>query len=236
MHDIDLKQPLLDNAQVPTLKPEGQRSIWFDGSTEPRWYPKNVVDNTKYSVVSFLPVVLFNQFKDFFNFFFLGVVVSQFIPQLQVGFLFSYLTPLIFVLAVTFIKEAYDDLKRRARDKLLNSQEYTRILAKGTAMTLARDLAVGQIIQLQANERIPADLLLLQTSEPAGTVYIRTDQMDGETDWKLRRAVNLTQSCVCPGDFLLLKACVTAEAPHKDIYCFAGSLFVNTATQLCASL
>lgn len=227
--DICLTEPLLKQLESPA-KPKGQRIVWFDGSTQPSKFVKNGVDNTKYTVLSFLPLVLFNQFKDFFNLFFLFVVFTQFIPQLQVGFLFSYLAPLIFVLSVTMIKETYDDLQRRQRDTLINSQTYTRIMTKNTSVVKAKDLAVGHILELHANERIPADLLLLQTSEETGTVYIRTDQMDGETDWKLRRAVNFTQSCLTPSDLLLLKANVTAEAPHKDIYSFTGSLFVNSET------
>jgi phospholipid-translocating ATPase len=42
------------------------------------------------------------------------------------------------------------------------------------------------------NERIPADLVLLYTTERSGAVFIRTDQLDGETDWKLRKAVTKT--------------------------------------------
>ena len=48
---------------------------------------------------------------------------------------------------------------------------------------------MGDIIEIKANERIPADLILLYTSEKSGTVFLRTDQLDGETDWKLRVAV-----------------------------------------------
>ena len=47
-------------------------------------------------------------------------------------------------------------------------------------------LKVGDIIEVIANQRIPADLVLLYTSDPNGTVFIKTDQLDGETDWKLR--------------------------------------------------
>jgi hypothetical protein len=48
-------------------------------------FPKNEVRNQKYSVLSFVPVVLFEQFQYFFNFYFLVVALSQFIPILQVG-------------------------------------------------------------------------------------------------------------------------------------------------------
>lgn len=42
------------------------------------------------------------------------------------------------------------------------------------------------------NQRVPADLVLVRTSEKMGTCFIRTDQLDGETDWKLRLAVPST--------------------------------------------
>ena len=49
------------------------------------------------------------------------------------------------------------------------------------------------VIVLQ-NQRVPADMVLLRTAEKSGTCFIRTDQLDGETDWKLRVAVAGTHS------------------------------------------
>ena len=43
------------------------------------------------------------------------------------------------------------------------------------------------------NQRVPADMVFLRTTEADGGCFIRTDQMDGETDWKLRLAVQATQ-------------------------------------------
>ena len=51
---------------------------------------------------------------------------------------------------------------------------------------------MGQIIEISINERIPADLVVLQCENEDGTVFLRTDQLDGETDWKLRKAIKLT--------------------------------------------
>ena len=48
-------------------------------------FPANVVRNQKYSVLSFLPLVFYEQFKFFFNFYFLVVALSQFIPALKIG-------------------------------------------------------------------------------------------------------------------------------------------------------
>ena len=59
-------------------------------------------------------------------------------------------------------------------------------------MKSSANLAVGDIIRVNQNERFPADCLLLYTTEKNSSVFIRTDQLDGETDWKLRKAVAVT--------------------------------------------
>lgn len=37
------------------------------------------------------------------------------------------------------------------------------------------------MVLMEAGERVPADMILLRTSDEGGTVFIRTDQLDGET-------------------------------------------------------
>ncbi len=43
------------------------------------------------------------------------------------------------------------------------------------------------------DQRVPADMILLRTTEKQGSCFIRTDQLDGETDWKLRLAIPALQ-------------------------------------------
>jgi phospholipid-translocating ATPase len=143
--------------------------------------------------------------------------------MLKVGFLFTYLAPLILVLGFTLIKEGYDDYYRKKRDEETNNQNYTLIEKTGTKDISSMDLKVGQVIEVKSNQRIPADLIILSTSEPDGSVFIRTDQLDGETDWKLRRAVNFTHQYLQnnnQSNLIGLLATVNAEAPKLDIYNF----------------
>ena len=48
-------------------------------------FPANVVRNQKYNVFTFLPLVFYEQFKFFFNLYFLLVALSQFVPALKIG-------------------------------------------------------------------------------------------------------------------------------------------------------
>lgn len=59
-------------------------------------------------------------------------------------------------------------------------------------------------------------------SGPATSIFLRTDQLDGETDWKPRKPVPQTQKCVHPIDMLQLPGTVIASPPSEEIYTFLG--------------
>jgi phospholipid-translocating ATPase len=40
-------------------------------------------------------------------------------------------------------------------------------------------------VLVKENQRVPADMVVVDST--AENVFISTDQLDGETDWKLRR-------------------------------------------------
>ncbi|KAJ2662137.1 putative aminophospholipid-translocase [Coemansia sp. RSA 1200] len=191
-------------------------------------YPANVVSNNKYNIITFLPIVLFEQFKFFFNLYFLLVALSQFVPQLRIGYLFTYVGPLVFVLAVTMAKEWHDDHARKKRDKEANSQRYTRLDVDGPVVVPSAKIRVGDLVRIEKNQRVPADMLLLRTTESSGACFVRTDQLDGETDWKLRIAVPPTQKLRDNADLFQLHGSVYADAPHKDIYDFVGTLTIDS--------
>lgn len=104
-------------------------------------------------------------------------------------------------------------------EKYIHSTETPVVFKNILEMKKCSELCVGDIILLSKNMRVPADCILLAASEP--NVFLRTDQLDGETDWKLRIPA-LPEFC---GDSLLeqdLK--IVADLPHKDIYSFVGQL------------
>lgn len=147
-------------------------------------------------MLTFVPKVLYNEFKFFQNMFFLIIALSQFIDFLKVGFMFTYVAPLVFVLMVTMLKEFFDDFMRYKRDKELNNAGYELLTGEagnsGFVPITSAEIKVGQIIKVVQNQRIPADLILFKTTEASGSVFIKTDQLDGETDWKLRKAIPFT--------------------------------------------
>ena len=85
----------------------------------------NKVDNMKYGFLMFVPLFLYNQFKYFFNMFFLLLCISQFVEPLKIGFLFTYIGPLVFVLSLSLFNELTDELKRFCRDLEVNRKRVT---------------------------------------------------------------------------------------------------------------
>lgn len=165
------------------------------------------------------------------------------------GFLATYIVPLAFVLLVTIGKEAFDDYTRYLRDRSANSALYSRLVPSSSTSTPhshhasssssvssaplkptpSSTLRVGDLVHLDKNDRVPADMVLLRTSDPSGTCFVRTDQLDGETDWKLRVAVERTQSLV-GGDAAVVECEgeVYADPPSKDIHSFVGTLTLRS--------
>lgn len=185
----------------------------------------NRVSNAKYTPLTLVPRVLYSQFHLFVNLYFLLVALSQAFPPLRIGYLSSYIVPLAFVLTITIFKEVVDEYHRTQRDKLLNEQIYT--LALSNAPIMAQDLNVGDIVTLAKGMRVPADMILLKSSENTGEAFIKTDQLDGETDWKLRIAPNITQSLDISS---LSQAVINFSEPNKDIHSFVGNLTINGQT------
>nr|XP_021524808.1 probable phospholipid-transporting ATPase IIA [Aotus nancymaae] len=200
------------------------RTVWL-GHPEKRdqRYPRNVINNQKYNFFTFLPGVLFNQFKYFFNLYFLLLACSQFVPEMRLGALYTYWVPLGFVLAVTVIREAVEEIRCYVRDKEVNSQVYSRLTARGTVKVKSSNIQVGDLIIVEKNQRVPADMIFLRTSEKNGSCFLRTDQLDGETDWKLRLPVACTQRLPTAADLLQIRSYVYAEEPNIDIHNFVGT-------------
>ncbi|XP_061903145.1 probable phospholipid-transporting ATPase IIB isoform X4 [Entelurus aequoreus] len=200
------------------------RTVWL-GRPEKceEKFPKNSIHNQKYNVLTFVPGVLYQQFKFFLNLYFLVVSCSQFVPSLKIGYLYTYWAPLGFVLAVTMVREAVDEVRRHRRDKEMNSQLYSKLTLRGKIQVKSSDIQVGDLIIVEKNQRIPADMIFMRTSEKNGACFIRTDQLDGETDWKLKVAVGCTQRLPAVGDLFSISAYVYAQEPQLDIHSFEGN-------------
>lgn len=72
----------------------------------------------------------------------------------MVGYLFTYIAPLVFVLSITIAKEAYDDIKRYLIDKENNSQMFKKLTPDGVVVIPSSEIKVGDMIVVEKDERV----------------------------------------------------------------------------------
>ncbi|OAG31003.1 phospholipid-translocating ATPase [Nematocida sp. ERTm5] len=192
-------------------------------------YSKNIICNQKYSLFTFIPLVFAQQLKHFLNIFFMMVIILQLFPLVRVSHPLTSIFPWALVQVFVYIKEGTDDYKRYKRDKEANDKQCTRYTVGGAIRVPASELAVGDLIIVTKDERVPADAILLKTEEVNGSIFVRTDQLDGETDWKIKMSHSVFQHM--DGFDKVAKSYfeVIAEPPSKDIYSFNGELLVDNA-------
>ncbi|PCH37630.1 phospholipid-translocating P-type ATPase [Wolfiporia cocos MD-104 SS10] len=93
-------------------------------------YCSNQVITSKYSLITFLPRNLLEQFRRVANIFFLVIAILQFFPIFPTVSPGLAILPLLIVLAITACKDAYEDFKRHQADHHINHSR-TRVLAGG---------------------------------------------------------------------------------------------------------
>ncbi|KAH9387320.1 phospholipid-translocating ATPase [Nematocida major] len=190
-------------------------------------YPRNIIRNQKYSLITFIPLVFAQQLKHFLNIFFILVMVLQGFPAVRVSHPLTSVFPWALVQIFVYIKEGIDDHKRYRRDKEANRKQCTKYTASGPVKVPASELAVGDLVVVGKNERVPADAMLLKTEEASGSIFVRTDQLDGETDWKIKMGQNVFQAETDFDSIAQKYFEVVAEPPSKEIYSFSGKLYVD---------
>lgn len=84
-------------------------------------YMGNKIRTTKYTMLTFLPKNLIEQFHRVANLYFVFIQFLNWVPQLTVFGKEVAMLPLLFVLGVTAIKDLFEDRRRYASDKRINN-------------------------------------------------------------------------------------------------------------------
>uniref|UniRef100_A0A8C8JQY9 Phospholipid-transporting ATPase n=1 Tax=Oncorhynchus tshawytscha TaxID=74940 RepID=A0A8C8JQY9_ONCTS len=154
-------------------------------------YCSNKVTTTKYSFLSFIPKNLFEQLHRFANIYFIFLAALNFVPVVNAFQPEISIIPILLVLAVTAVKDLWEDYRKHKSDKFINGL-VCEIYSRKRQMYVDQrwqDVHVGDFVRLSCNEIIPADMLLLYSSDPHGVCYIETANLDGETNLKQRQVV-----------------------------------------------
>ncbi|QRW20918.1 phospholipid-translocating P-type ATPase [Rhizoctonia solani] len=354
-------------AQSPAKQPPGERRTIYVNQPLPqtetrsngdplRRYVRNKVRTSKYTVLTFIPKNLYEQFRRVANLYFLALVVLQVFPIFGAAAPEIAMVPLVVILSITAAKDGIEDYRRASLDDEVNNSAATklsstswrnpnqpldprswleRLLGLGTApgkvtrgikrlrarerevvgisrttldssidqserggrslddiqsvttaesavgsgkaehsyppmpslmaltaggsgsdtyasrsaptfstvhpshdpgpiptweRTLWKKLEVGDIVLLRDNDQVPADTIVLATSDADGLAYVETKNLDGETNLKLRKALKSTrwisgEEDLAPGRCQFV---IDSEPPHAGLYVYNGVLRYRT--------
>ncbi|KAG7467187.1 hypothetical protein MATL_G00150630 [Megalops atlanticus] len=189
-----------------------------------RHYADNKIKTTKYTLLSFLPKNLFEQFHRFANVYFVFIALLNFVPVVNAFQPELALAPVVFILSVTAIKDLWEDYRRHRSDKEINhmdclvySRNERRYIEK-----YWKEVHVGDFIRLRCNEILPADVLLLSSSDPDRLCHIETATLDGETNLKQRQVVRSFIDQDCDFDPSKYNSIIECEKPNNDLNRFRG--------------
>lgn len=84
-------------------------------------YTGNKIRTTKYTMLTFLPKNLIEQFHRVANLYFIFIQILNWMPELNVFGKEIAMIPLLIVLGVTAFKDLFEDRRRYASDKRINN-------------------------------------------------------------------------------------------------------------------
>ncbi|RWW70133.1 hypothetical protein BHE74_00022202 [Ensete ventricosum] len=250
-------------------------------------YGSNYVSTTKYTLATFFPKSLFEQFRRVANIYFLFTGCLSFTPLAPYSPV-SAILPLILVIGVTMAKEAVEDWRRYQQvgsynpllemiddsmiivmhlpgildlkncstesiyltlnfrlslcvsnlkienirrwakpnmDLEVNNRKVEIHRGDGTfEFTEWKNLRVGDIVKVEKDNFFPTDLVMLASGYDDGLCYVETMNLDGETNLKLKQALDATSGLQADSNFQNFKAIIKCEDPNASLYTFVGTM------------
>ena len=201
------------------------RKVYINDEAKNAHFPTNYVSTTKYSLLTCVPHFLFEQFSRFSNAYFLivgiGYCIDEVSPVSTFG-RYSTLWVLAIVIMISGIKEGMEDYHRYREDRRVNHARTHVVGGVGSDETW-QSVHVGDILRIEDREHLPADIVLVASSNEEGLAYIETKQLDGESNLK----VKVIPQSISPAfnkesTALLTKGFIECEAPNDRLYKFKG--------------
>ncbi|XP_020009009.2 phospholipid-transporting ATPase IK-like [Castor canadensis] len=191
-------------------------------------YKSNAIHTAKYNIFSFLPLNLYEQFHRMSNLYFLLIVILQAIPEISTLPWFTLFAPLVCLVIIRASRDLVDDIGRHRSDRAINNRPCQILRGKSFTWRKWKNLCVGDVVCLRKDSIVPADLLLLASTEPSSLCYVETADIDGETNLKFRQALTVTHhELTSIRRIAAFHGTVICEEPNSRMHNFVGSLEWN---------
>ena len=243
-------KPLPASADGRHVQVHCQRNVEAIDERTGKPHIDNTIISCRYTPWNFVPRQLAAQFGKLANFYFLCISILQMIPGLSTTGTYTTIVPLLIFVGLSMGKEGYDDIRRHRLDKEDNESEVQVLERRDPADACAsaddvggpysetalrcwrtvkwQEVRVGQVLLLQRDEPVPADVVLLHAIEATGSAFIETKSLDGETNLKPKKPLlNISSRCQDLDSVADLAADFVVEDPNLDLYKFDGRVAIG---------
>lgn len=173
------------------------------------------------------------QFSRYANIYFLVTAIVQCVPKISPLSPVSAVAPFVFVIALSVIREGYEDLQRHKSDKEMNALPCEIYRSDRFERAQWAHIQVGDIVRVKDNDFLPADMILLNSKNELGVAYMETSSLDGEKNLKPRQCYN--ETIIVTTDGTISKECagtVTCDGPNAMLYKFEGFFQLDKGQKL----
>ncbi|RKP21416.1 phospholipid-translocating P-type ATPase [Rozella allomycis CSF55] len=195
-------------------------------------YPSNFIKTSKYTFYNFIPLNLYEQFKRFYNLYFLlGACLTALGDLIPID-PFVQIAPLVLVVTVTAIKQGLEDRKRHVEDNIANNIPYLVFRNDKFEMILNRNIKPGDIVKVCKGQKFPADLIILASSHKDGSCFVETSDLDGESNLKRKQAIEDLNKFIIPESnhglqLDKISGTVQSDMPNERMNVFNGKLSIK---------
>ena len=149
----------------------------------------NKLQGAKFNRCNCIPKALFREISKPLNIYFIITTIFTFIDKSPKTSAMATVT-LISYLMLIVIKEVYEDLHRQRIEKqfnmtLVHVYNYSYMCYY---LQPVQSLKVGDLISVEKDQCVPADILLLQA--PTSLAYVDTSMINGEMSYREKFVIN----------------------------------------------
>ena len=199
----------------------------------------NEICTSKYTFYNAFPKILYEQFHQISNIYFLFLAILQMIPSIsQSNRMPTILVPLLMVVGLNGIKDYFEDYKRKKSDERENNSKTQLFQNNRFVESEWKNLSPGNIIKVDKDKYFPADLILIYSSNKNGSAFIETKNLDGETNLKHKESIKDIYNWYTTGQNELtldevinktneLDLTIQTQKPDFNLYLFDGTSKMN---------
>ncbi|EKX73567.1 guanylyl cyclase, putative [Theileria equi strain WA] len=158
-----------------------------------------------------------------------ALILNLCIPDVPKRSWYSTGLPLLISILVSIFSNVLEAKRRYIIGRCVDYKKCTVLHGRKAKIRSTRvsDLVVGNIVKLSLDEEVPADIIILASSNSDGKIHIDTSSIDGSNNLKVKTSVKGAKVEASIRSFANLRGHIVCNKPSSDMDVFSGTLYLK---------